>query len=95
MAKKLPDRWPTFPVRKLTDLAAQSLLRQWAETLIEYRNRLKLVTDDHASQLEGTQGTGAPSSTPARLNQFYTDTSTKNAYISVGTSSSADWKQIT
>lgn len=95
MAKRLSNQWPIFPLRQLADPATYSLLRSWADVLIQYRNNLKSVTDDYATQLEGTQGSGAPSSTPTRLNQFYTDTTAKNAYISVGTSSSADWKQIT
>jgi len=36
-------------------------------------------------------GAGAPSTTPARVGDHFTDTTNDNAYISVGTSSSADW----
>jgi len=39
-------------------------------------------------------GAGAPSTTPARLNDHYTNTVTGDAYISVGTTSSADWKIV-
>lgn len=39
-----------------------------------------------------TSGSGAPASTPTKVAQHYTDTTNGVAYISVGTSSSADWK---
>jgi hypothetical protein len=39
-----------------------------------------------------TSGSGAPGTTPAALGQIYVDTSGLKAYISCGTSSSADWK---
>jgi len=39
-----------------------------------------------------TSGSGAPGSTPAAIGQIYCDTSGGKAYISTGTSSSADWK---
>lgn len=37
-------------------------------------------------------GTGAPAFTPAGVGHHYIDTASKAAYISVGTSSSADWE---
>ena len=39
-------------------------------------------------------GTTAPTITPTALNQIYQDTVAKVLYFSVGTSSSADWKQV-
>lgn len=41
-----------------------------------------------------TSGSGAPVSTPTKVAQHYTDTVGGIAYISTGTSSSADWKQV-
>lgn len=38
-----------------------------------------------------TSGSGAPSSTPSKIGDFYVDTSTPNLYYSKGTASSADW----
>lgn len=40
--------------------------------------------------LHNTSGTGAPATTPTKLGQHYTDTN-GDAYLSVGTSSAADW----
>lgn len=40
-------------------------------------------------------GTAPPTTTPSALSLIYIDTVNKNAYIAVGTSSSADWKLIT
>lgn len=37
-------------------------------------------------------GAGAPVGTPTTLGQQYIDTTSKNVYIAVGTSSDADWK---
>lgn len=36
-------------------------------------------------------GAGAPGSTPARVGQFYVDTSGDKLYFSTGTASSSDW----
>lgn len=38
-----------------------------------------------------TNGTAAPTSTPVRVGDIYSDTTNKKIYMSVGTSSSADW----
>ena len=38
--------------------------------------------------------TTSPSSTPSRVGILYIDTTNGNAYLSMGTSSSSDWKQI-
>jgi|GEM_PF-1368372 len=38
-----------------------------------------------------TTGTAAPTSTPVRVGDIYSDTTNKKIYMSVGTSSSADW----
>jgi len=40
-------------------------------------------------------GSGAPVSTPTSIGQGYIDDNTKNIYIAVGTSSSADWNLLT
>lgn len=39
-------------------------------------------------------GTSAPSTVPDFIGQIYINTSNSNAYLSIGTSSSSDWKQI-
>lgn len=41
-----------------------------------------------------SSGSGAPSSTPSQVGNLYVDTVGKRAYISVGTSSSADWSEL-
>lgn len=38
-------------------------------------------------------GAGAPASTPTKVGNIYIDTTNDNAYIAVGTASSADWEQ--
>ena len=40
------------------------------------------------------KGAGAPSSTPTQVGQHYIDTTNKISYVSVGTSSSADWQSV-
>ena len=42
-------------------------------------------------ELAVSSGSGAPSSTPSALGQFYIDTNGKKAYISMGTTNSSDW----
>lgn len=39
-------------------------------------------------------GTTAPSSTPDKVGDIYTDTTAGNIYIAKGTGSSADWTQV-
>lgn len=39
-------------------------------------------------------GAGVPSSTPANIGITYIDTTNLKIYISIGTSSSADWKKV-
>lgn len=39
-----------------------------------------------------SSGAGAPSSTPTALGDIYIDTTNDNAYVAVGTASSADWE---
>ncbi len=96
MSKRLTSNWPVFAIRRFTNNEeSYSVLQALVEALVSFRNRLVIILNDHAEHLEGTQGSGAPSSTPSALNQFYTDTAAKDGYISVGTSSSADWKKIT
>lgn len=40
-----------------------------------------------------TSGSGAPSSTPSKVGDIYIDTTSDDAYIAVGTASSADWEK--
>ena len=40
-----------------------------------------------------TSGAGAPASTPAKVGDIYIDTTGDDAYIAVGTASSADWEK--
>lgn len=44
--------------------------------------------------LHSKSGAGAPTTTPEKRNQHYTNTSNGDTYISTGTSSSADWKLL-
>lgn len=50
---------------------------------------INLDPDDAA--LVATNGSGAPSSTPVYIGQFYVDTSNKKLYVATGLDSSADW----
>jgi len=52
------------------------------------------ISDAIASLGAPATGSGAPSTTPTVDGALYIDTTNKNVYISVGTSSSADWKLI-
>lgn len=47
-----------------------------------------------AEVIHTSSGVGAPSSTPTSLGMHYTDTQNKDTYLSVGTSSPADWKKL-
>ena len=51
----------------------------------------------HRLLVQGTTltGTAAPATTPSYVGQFFVDTNLGVGYMAVGTSSSADWKQIT
>lgn len=40
-------------------------------------------------------GTDAPATTPSKIGNIFVDTAHTNVYIATGTSSSADWSQIT
>ena len=40
------------------------------------------------------EAAGPPLFTPARVNDHYQDTSSGKVYISVGTSSASDWKEL-
>jgi hypothetical protein len=44
--------------------------------------------------LHSRSGAGAPTTTPTKVNQHYTNTSNGDTYIATGTSSSADWKLV-
>lgn len=50
-----------------------------------------LTDDDHTQYTLISSGSGAPGSTPGRVGELYIDTTADRAYISTGTSSSADW----
>lgn len=47
-----------------------------------------------AEVIHTSSGVGAPASTPTSLGMHYTDTQNKDTYLSVGTSSPADWKKL-
>lgn len=44
--------------------------------------------------VRGTSGSGAPATTPTRINDLYTDTTNGVTYVAQGTSSSSDWKAL-
>lgn len=52
--------------------------------------------DAKIEALEGllTQGTSAPSTKPAAKNLLYYATTSQKMYVSTGTSSSSDWKEV-
>lgn len=54
----------------------------------------RLLVDATAGASIISSGETEPSSTPDGIGYIYIDTATKNAYIAVGTSSSADWRII-
>lgn len=47
-----------------------------------------------AEVIHTSSGVGAPTSTPTSLGMHYTDTQNNDTYLSVGTSSPADWKKL-
>lgn len=51
----------------------------------------KVIDSNSLVNLMST-GAGAPASTPSAVGLFYVDTTNKVLYVSMGTSSSADWK---
>lgn len=50
------------------------------------------VDDVNVLNPDISEGAGAPSSTPAKVGDIYVDTTNDDAYIAVGTASSADWE---
>lgn len=52
------------------------------------------VTHRLLVDLPVSSGTTAPSSTPVAVGQMYVDTTAKKVYVSVGTTSSADWSLL-
>jgi len=94
--RRLPYNWPVIVLRLVNSFGElQSLLKQWARSEEQFRREVSTVINNNNDLLEASTGSGAPASTPSQLGLHYVDTSAKEAYISVGTASSADWKQIT
>lgn len=54
---------------------------------------LDTMESDIAAKPTISSGSGAPASTPAKVGDIYIDTAGDDAYIAVGTSSSADWEK--
>lgn len=93
---RFPTDWPNFNIKTFKDLTGvYNQLKDFVRAIEEFRARIIKVGNDHADRLTPTSASGVPSSTPSDINLFYLDTSAKDMYISVGTSSSADWKKIT
>ncbi len=95
-AKKPPDSFPTFSVRRFTDLTeAYNLIKNLFRSVEDLRGEYEDAIVDHADRLDALTGSGAPGTTPTDTNLYYLDTAAKDMYVSVGTASSADWKKIT
>ena len=95
-ANKLPETWPSFNLKVFESLKdSYTKVRDFIRALEDFRKRLTIVTNDHATRLTPTTGSGAPSSTPTDVLLFYLDTTNEDMYVSVGTVDSADWKKIT
>mgnify|MGYP000403913187 CR=1 FL=1 len=53
-----------------------------------------LSDDDHTQYTLRTEGAGAPGTTPSRTGLIYVDTTDDVTYVSTGTTSSADWTDV-
>lgn len=95
-APKLSSRFPTLVLNKFEDI--EDAFRNTRDVLDPInrwmRNTIRTV-NNHADRLTPATSTGVPTSTPTDLQLIHINTATGDAYISVGTSSSADWKKIT
>ena len=95
-AKKLSAEFPQFVLRKVDSFAeVYSRLRGLIAALSDLRNQMISSINDHGDRLTATTGSGAPATTPTDTLLYYLDTTAKDMYVSVGTSSSADWKKVT
>lgn len=95
-AKKLPESYPTFIIKRFKELIdVYSGLKDLVRAIEDFRREVEDVAIDHKERLDALTGSGAPGITPTDTNLSYLDTGAKEMYISVGTSSSADWKKIT
>lgn len=59
-----------------------------------YQDWNDMVTDQK-SRSKVEYGSGAPTSIPSMIGSIYVDTTNNKKYISIGTSSSTDWKELT
>lgn len=68
-----------------------------AESNVTQHQAALSITESQISDLgtypDITSGAGAPSSTPTKVGDIYIDTTGDDAYIAVGTTSSADWEK--
>ncbi len=95
-SRKLSNSYPNFIFRESKDLEElKSFIREFMRALNEFKRLTVIVIDDHATRLDPTEGTVAPTSTPGHVGLLFLDTVAKDMYIAVGTASSADWKKIT
>ena len=53
-----------------------------------------LTDEDHPQYSLINSGVVAPTSTPSRVGEIYIDSVAGDVYISTGTASSADWKEV-
>jgi hypothetical protein len=95
-ALRFPLEWPPFVLKRFSDLQeAYQKVRDVLRSIEDLRTRLTETINDHADRLTPLTGSGAPGSTPSDTGLHYLDTAAGDMYISVGTSSSSDWKKIT
>lgn len=68
---------------------------QNASGTVEYTGHTHTESDitDLGTYPDITSGAGAPASTPTKVGDIYIDTTGDDAYIAVGTASSADWEK--
>lgn len=88
---------PTFGTGNMTDATNRRFMTDAQETKLDSVESGADVTDAANVSAAGapiiSSGAGAPASTPSKVGDIYIDTTGDDAYIAVGTASSADWEK--
>lgn len=96
VAKQFPKTWPPLIIREYKNFKrSYEVLGNLVRGLDDLRKKIAEVGNDHADRLDPQTGSAAPTSTPTDVGLLFLNTTAKDMYISVGTTSSADWKKIT
>lgn len=95
-ARKISTEFPQFVLRGMTSFTdVYNRLRGLIGAFNDLRNQMISSVNEHGDRLTAITGSGAPATTPEDTLLYYLDTAAKDMYVSVGTSSSADWKKTT